>query len=520
MKRIGPLLLLFCLPLLPLAAQLTPPGSTQTPTPGAPPSTTPGAGGQVTTPATTPSQSATGKPDLSAPVDKKEKWVVGFCTFNAERLPPEDQYLTYSIPMMLKNQLAGLSSHTLSSAERDMVRKDLVAKGQEAVDQSVTGFYKERDALLLDSSGPNIPSTATVDAKIELALARRDFLKSMDLTGIKVAEQKPLEVKEGTGVGKLFDPLSIPASVFCDRQGIDLLVGGLVREVQGYILLEVWAYDAISNSVAVSYRDAEARENIYQSVPVAGSELTGLFLGKPWATVSFTPDPPESSLYVDGKLVATGRTPVLYLAPGTLDIKVSAPGYRDLTQTLTLKGDEESSLTVTLEKEKAGTVVISSTPSGADVYLESVWKGKTPLALEKPFGRTRVNITQKGFYDEPFSVSESSPLDLSFTLKPDTVSRDAAQKKARDEFYDAFTWFALSLPIPLFCYAFALDSGVQALEFNNAAGSSPSQTRGAQLTANLLYGGYLVGTVVSASLFTWMLFKIIHYVSVSNRSAG
>ena len=518
MKRAGSLVLLLFLPLLPLAGQTQTPGGQQPPAPGAPGPPTPGGGGPGTPPSTPPSQQEATKPDRSVPVDKKEKWVVGFCAFDAERLPPEDQYLTYSMPMMLKNQLAGLTSHSLSQAERDLIRKTLVAKGQDAVDQSVTGFYKERDALLLDSIGPNIPSTTDVDAKIAAALLRREFLKSMDLARIKVAEQKPIEVKEGSGVGKLFDPLSIPASVFCDRQGIDLLVGGMVREVQGYVLLEVWAYDATSNSVTVSFTDAEPRDGVYQSVPAAGRELTSFFIGKPWATLSFTADPPESSLFINGKLAATGRTPVLYLAPGTLDITVSAPGYRDLTQTMTLSSEEESSLTVTLEKEKSGTIVISSTPPGADVYLESVWKGKTPLALEKPFGRARVNITEKGYYDMPFSVSESSPPDLSFTLQPDTISRDALQKKARDDFYDSFTWFAFSLPIPLFCYAFALDSAVQTTEL--VAQGNSSQARSAQLTANLFYGGNLVGTVVSASLFTWMLFKIIHYVSVSNRSAG
>ena len=50
-------------------------------------------------------------------------------------------------------------------------------------------------------------------------------------------------------------------------------------------------------------------------------------------------------------------------------------------------------------------------------------------------------------------------------------------------------------------------------------GSGPQFTS-AQVRGTLFYGGYLVGTVVSASLFTWMLFRIIHYVTVSTRTAG
>ncbi|HUI71648.1 MAG TPA: PEGA domain-containing protein [Spirochaetia bacterium] len=521
MKTRPAAVLLLCLfPLSSLRAQTTSSYGGSTSTAGAattPATATPGA--TTTAPTSTSSAEPTeAKPDLSVPVDKKDKWVVGFCAFNAERLPAEDQYLTYSIPLILKNQLAGLSTHALPGPERDSIRKALVTDELEKVEEGVTALYKGRDALLLDSTGPNIPSTQAADDKIKAALARQAFLKTLDLSRIKVADEKPLEVKEGTGVGKLFDALTIPASVFCQRQGIDLLVGGLVREVEGYVLLDVWAYEATTGTVPISYTDAARKEEVYQSVPEAGRQLTGLLLGKPWATISFMPDPPEGSLYINGKLVATGRTPVLYVVPGKLDIRVAAPGYYDLVQTLTLNSDEDTSLMATLQKEKAGTIFISSTPAGADVYVESVWKGKTPLVMEKPFGRTRVDVTEEGFYDMPFSISDSSPSQVSVPLPPDTISRDAIQKKARDDFYDSFAWFVVSLPIPLFCYAFALDSSVQYNEL--IAQGNPSQARNTQVTTNLWYGGYLAGTVVSVSLFAWMVFRIIHYVSVSTRTAG
>ena len=99
----------------------------------------------------------------------------------------------------------------------------------------------------------------------------------------------------------------------------------------------------------------------------------------------------------------------------------------------------------------------------------------------------------------------------------DTVSRDAVQKKARDEFYTSFAFFALSLPIPFFSYPFALDEALQVQQL----GSGTARLRGAQTIGNALYwGGYVGGTAVSVGLFTWMLFKIIHYVSVSTRTEG
>ena len=162
--------------------------------------------------------------------------------------------------------------------------------------------------------------------------------------------------------------------------------------------------------------------------------------------------------------------------------------------------------------------MISSTPPGADVYVQSVWMGKTPLSLEKPFQRTRVDISEKGFYDQLFSVNEASPPELSFVMQPDTISRDELQKQARNEFYDSFAWFALSLPIPLFCYAFAIDASVQVKQLEAASDFTGAQA--ASLRGGLLYGGYVISTAWSATLFTWMLFRIIHYVTLSTRSAG
>ena len=100
---------------------------------------------------------------------------------------------------------------------------------------------------------------------------------------------------------------------------------------------------------------------------------------------------------------------------------------------------------------------------------------------------------------------------MSYSLQKDIGPRDTAQKKARDEFYTSFGWFAASLPLPLFSYAFYVDNYV--LGFNTGSTS-------AQLTGQIFYYSYYAGVAISAALFTWMVFRIIHYVAVSNGIAG
>ena len=72
--------------------------------------------------------------------------------------------------------------------------------------------------------------------------------------------------------------------------------------------------------------------------------------------------------------------------------------------------------------------------------------------------------------------------------------------------------------IPIFSYALAIDSAVHENEF--LLDGNISQAANVHLNYQLYLGGYYAGMAVSAVLFTWMIFRIVHYVSVSNGTAG
>jgi hypothetical protein len=107
---------------------------------------------------------------------------------------------------------------------------------------------------------------------------------------------------------------------------------------------------------------------------------------------------------------------------------------------------------------------------------------------------------------------------LSFSLQKDVGSRDVLQKQARNDFYVSFGWFAVSIVVPLFSYALAIDSVVHENEFLYQG--NVSQAASAHLNYQIYLGGYYAGMAVSAALFTWMVFRIVHYVDVANGTAG
>jgi hypothetical protein len=486
------------------------PGSTTAPA-ATPPPGAPAAAGA-------PAQTQT-KPDLSLPVDASKNWVVGFTVFSAEGLSPENTYLAYSLPLMLKNDVSALTTHTYAGEERLLKRKVLITAQLALSDQAITKVQKDRDALLFGATPPTDKDIQAAGDRMTAALARKQFLQSLDPSSVDVAETKPITLMAGKGVGDLLDLPQVPPDIYCARQGIDFLIGGRLSEVQGYLLLDLWAYDATRQKMVLSSREAAGRDEFYTSLSSVGKELVGEILGRDWAVIAFKPDPPDAALFLDGTLTASGVSPRLYLTPGEHLVRVSSTGYRDDTRTLVLEPEQQASLAVTLEKEQRGSVTIATDPPGADLYVDSIWQGKTPIAVPLPPERSRGVLSLTGYYDLSFPVDVSAPPLLSLSLQKDIGSRDAMQKKARDQFYVSFGWFAVSIPIPLLSYAFYIDSLVQQLDLSIIPGME-TQSAAAQGRANAFLLGYYSGLAVSGALLTWMVIQIVHYITVANWTAG
>jgi hypothetical protein len=278
------------------------------------------------------------------------------------------------------------------------------------------------------------------------------------------------------------------------------------------------SFDPLSASMVFTARNAASREELSASLRGFGTQIAGTVLGRAWSLVAFAPSPPDASLYMDGIMAASGASPALYLSPGDHDIRISAGGYRDVSRRLSLEPDKEMRIDDTLEKIAAGHVSISSNPSGADLYVDSLWKGKTPIVVDRPAVRSRGVLASPGFYDLSFGLAPVSPPDLSFDLKKDVGKRDLAQTKARDEFYFSLGVFAFSLPLPLFSYALSIDFAVKTLDLTGQG--SPAAAAQAQTTSTIFLAAYYAGIALSASLFTWMVTRIVHYVKVTDEIAG
>ncbi len=459
--------------------------------------------------------------DVTAlPKDTEKNWTVAFSALSAVGVSPENAYLAFSIPLLLRDRVSGLPSHTFSPEDQTMYASAVVTRELRAASQTLMKARQDRDALLFTNPPAGADAQDAAQKRLQTAADRQQFLRYLDPSDISFAEEKPLAFKDGPGDGRLFDAPDFSPLPFAVTQDVDVLIGGSIAEVQGYVVLDLWACEPARGGSLFTFRDTARREGLYSSVEEAAAGLTRAILGREWAALTVVPDPPQSVTEVDGKTAGAGRITSLYLAPGSRKVRVSAPGFVEKTVTVELAPSETRTLSIALEKQAASTISLTSDPPGADVYADSLWTGRTPLILSRPLERERIQMVTPGFYDAPLSVGPTSPEAITAILQPDKGSRDIRQRRARDAFYTSFAYFLLSLPIPFFCYSLAVD---EAQEIRNLQGF-PADTRAAQDTAyatgNAYYYTYLGGLGVSGSLLVWMIINLVTYVTSATRTAG
>ena len=129
--------------------------------------------------------------------------------------------------------------------------------------------------------------------------------------------------------------------------------------------------------------------------------------------------PPGAKVYINSTY--KGETPLtLNLSPGTYEVKLIKEGYQEYTTTVTLSAGESKTLNIDLTPNYAH-LTIKSDPSGAKVYINGNYKGKTPLTLELEPRTYDVKLTKQDYeeYTTTVTLSPGEEKTISATLTPE-----------------------------------------------------------------------------------------------------
>ena len=132
--------------------------------------------------------------------------------------------------------------------------------------------------------------------------------------------------------------------------------------------------------------------------------------------LSLITNPSDAVVYINGSSI--GRTPLnVTLEEGTKNLSVSKAGYETYTETFVLNRNISKSLTLTPVVQSHQLSVITS-PSGADVYVNNAYVGRSPLNVTLEGGTKNLRIERSGYetYSETFVLDRS--ISKSITLSP------------------------------------------------------------------------------------------------------
>ncbi|NYT08245.1 MAG: PEGA domain-containing protein, partial [Methanomicrobiales archaeon] len=147
-----------------------------------------------------------------------------------------------------------------------------------------------------------------------------------------------------------------------------------------------------------------------------------------YATVSITSNPPGANVYGDGVYVGQTRAsgPLVFtqVTPGVHTLLLSKAGYQDYTATQTVVAGQNYNIDVTLtpvQNPTTGGISVTSSPDGAEVYLNNAFKGLTPITLDSLTpGSYTVLLKLSGYSDwsSTTTVVAGQTAQLTATLNP------------------------------------------------------------------------------------------------------
>ncbi len=134
-------------------------------------------------------------------------------------------------------------------------------------------------------------------------------------------------------------------------------------------------------------------------------------------SVTIRTDPPGAWVFLNDRRVDRSPVENVMATVGSTFLRVEREGYKEFTDTLDLKKDEPLDLSFTLV-QRIGNVAVSSSPSGADIYLDGERTGlQTPATLNGlpagDFRRVGLRLPQYAGHEWPsIRVQEDTTLSL------------------------------------------------------------------------------------------------------------
>ena len=193
-------------------------------------------------------------------------------------------------------------------------------------------------------------------------------------------------------------------------------------------------YFNIAQTFRALFRYAEAIAMYRRYLEVGGDRITRARhrevrraidqLRRRLAPVTLLVEPPGTEIRIDGRLVGTAPLDdVLVLSAGRRRMELSADGHLPIQDDLEVAGGEPRTIRLRLaRRETAGTLRITSAPADAEVRIDGLEVGASPVTRRLPAGGHVVEADADGYetYRTSIELADRQELALHLVLDEDT----------------------------------------------------------------------------------------------------
>lgn len=499
--------------------------------------------------------------DWVMPGEKNTEAYLAVAEFRFSGTQARGAFLGENVARLFREKLSEVPTHTIGEAEAEDYARGLITQEREKILKKINELGENISALYF--AGAGLRDTAKEETlREELAEERKklllaDALSPQDVQFVR--EKKILLMGPGTkraaptptpppagaagasssgssprppgsqaagassspgGADRslgLFPPVSNPQRPAL-KADADYFLSGVIQEnLAGYISVSVSFYGARAGRVLFSSTASGSLDELEALVDKIFLSLADAVTGRPWATLEIKAEPGDALVFVDDKLAGIGRVKLAYVEPKEYRISLYADGHDVFEETLTLEAGSSRSLTFPLNPNPLPEILVDSFPQGADVYLGAMKKGQTPLPLPSGGAPDILSLSLSG-YKTRVLPSNAAGAAGPHALPRSVFSWNDRVEIKREEFYRAWGFFVLSLPLPLALYGLYQNEFFGFTQFTNFSGYDREKAQSMDRNAKFLYYAYFGSIFLSGSLLVNAIQKLREYIRTGEES--
>ena len=438
--------------------------------------------------------------------DSSTDWKVLVTDLICNSAQEDAPYISQTLSSAIYRQLSVIKKHRMSDDEIAAKRESLKAEYVDECQKALSKSYQEYDALIFQDKDinrkANLKSTIAKDKRMLRKANRKKLekiyvLRDRDIVFLNDTEEKNTSIK---------GPIELATRA--KKDDIDYIVWGSMKLVEDVVVADISLYSSLLKKDLSTVRITGDLETIYQQLDTGLDELYSDMLGKPWARINVGVNDQDVNVFVDGKFVSAGDLSNIIVEPGEHTVVASGTNTSEDVKQVMLEENQSADIDFQVEPVVSKLFAVSSFPSGADVYYNSVWQGKTPMILNGAEGE--VVISMEGYQNSRVFLEETAGNTIDFFPHREVFNKDDYLLDKRNDFYKNLTWFVLSIPIAFFSYAnyLAYDD---LNERAKATGDSHEIHRTARIRDYSHYG-YYGALFLSVTLFSNAMFYLRDYI--------